>query len=191
MTHFIEVYENALSKDTCDSLIELFEQNPDWQMPGRVGKGIGDTVDASWKDSLEIGIDGQLLAFPSWRDHLYELFNSLENCLNQYKTKYPFLDEGIAWSMTQHCNFQKYFPGKGFYQWHCESENNNRNLAWMFYLNTIDEGGGTEFNYDMPNLDAVAGNLAIWPAYWTHYHRGIVAPNQEKYIITGWYNYTA
>jgi len=30
----------------------------------------------------------------------------------------------------------------------------------------------------------------IWPADWTHTHRGIVAPNEEKIIATGWLHLT-
>ena len=57
----------------------------------------------------------------------------------------------------------------------------------MFYLNTVTDDGGTYFsNYDL-TLDAVEGRLVIWPAYWTHFHKGIVSASQEKYIATGWY----
>ena len=34
-----------------------------------------------------------------------------------------------------------------------------------------------------------AGDFYIWPAGWTHMHRGINAPKEIKYIITGWYVY--
>jgi len=36
----------------------------------------------------------------------------------------------------------------------------------------------------------VQGNTLIWPADFTHPHKGIVAPKETKYIITGWYNFT-
>jgi hypothetical protein len=29
------------------------------------------------------------------------------------------------------------------------------------------------------------GLTVIWPADWTHTHRGIPSPTQEKYIVTG------
>jgi len=34
------------------------------------------------------------------------------------------------------------------------------------------------------------GLTLIWPADWTHHHRGVVSPTQEKYIITGWFSFT-
>ena len=35
----------------------------------------------------------------------------------------------------------------------------------------------------------VAGNFYIWPDYWTHFHKGVVALKEEKFILTGWINY--
>ena len=57
----------------------------------------------------------------------------------------------------------------------------------MVYLNTVTDEGGTYFsNYDY-KIDAVEGRLVIWPAYWTHVHRGVISKSQTKYIATGWY----
>ena len=62
-------------------------------------------------------------------------------------------------------------------------------MAWTLYLNDVSDGGGTRFvEYD-ETVDAVAGRLCIFPAYWTHSHHGVVSPTQTKYIVTGWYIY--
>ena len=37
--NFLEVYPNALSKDKCDSIIKLFEQD-DRKAPGRIASGV-------------------------------------------------------------------------------------------------------------------------------------------------------
>ena len=51
----------------------------------------------------------------------------------------------------------------------------------------VRDGGGTYFeNYDR-TIDAVEGRCVIWPAYWTHFHNGVVSNTQTKYIATGWY----
>ena len=64
-----------------------------------------------------------------------------------------------------------------------------RILAWMFYLNTVTDKGGTHFtNWDF-TTDAVEGRLVIWPAYWTHTHHGVMSETQTKYIATGWYDF--
>ena len=61
-------------------------------------------------------------------------------------------------------------------------------MVWMIYLNTVTKDGGTYFsNYDK-TINAVQGRLVIWPAYWTHTHRGVISTEQIKYIATGWFD---
>ena len=55
----------------------------------------------------------------------------------------------------------------------------------MFYLNNV-ENGGTEFYYQNLCTEAKEGSLVIWPADWTHMHRGQTEQNNVKYILTGW-----
>jgi hypothetical protein len=60
--------------------------------------------------------------------------------------------------------------------------------VWMIYLNDVTKGGTYFDNYDL-TFDAVEGRLLIWPAFWTHFHRGIVSKTETKYIATGWFSY--
>ena len=60
-------------------------------------------------------------------------------------------------------------------------------LAWMIYLNNAKSG--TVFPYQKKTLQPKKGLCAIWPAYWTHFHHGIVSPTETKYIATGWCSY--
>ena len=86
-------------------------------------------------------------------------------------------------------NLQKYEPSEGYVQMHCERGSSSfpmRTHAWMIYLNDIEEGGQTEFPYQNLMEEPKAGNLIIWPSDFTHIHRGIPAPNEIKYILTGW-----
>jgi hypothetical protein len=59
----------------------------------------------------------------------------------------------------------------------------------MTYLNDVFEGGETEFYYQNIKVNARKGLTLVWPADWTHTHRGLVSNTQEKYIVTGWLNY--
>ena len=43
-------------------------------------------------------------------------------------------------------------------------------------------------HYDK-TLEAKEGRLVIWPAFFTHTHKGVVSKTQTKYIATGWFNY--
>ena len=58
----------------------------------------------------------------------------------------------------------------------------------MTFLNDVPDGG-TEFMYQNITVPAKKGLTLIWPASYTHVHRGQISKNFEKYIITGWFSY--
>jgi hypothetical protein len=191
MTTFIYSKEHALSSEICKEVIDLFESTPEFHSPGRTGGPDGKpAVIEEIKRSTDISLDPSFIYHPTWGGCINSLLTTLHDCVLEYKDKYKFIDKIGAWKLDSDINIQRYLPGEGYYQWHCESaglDTTHRLLAWMIYLNDVEEGGGTEFNYDLPNLKAVEGSVHIWPSYWTHHHRGIIAPNETKYIITGWY----
>ncbi len=56
--------------------------------------------------------------------------------------------------------------------------------------NAEDDGGTTDFDYYKVKVKPETGKTLIWPAEWTHAHRGSVLNGGEKYIITGWLHLT-
>jgi hypothetical protein len=83
---------------------------------------------------------------------------------------------------------------EGFYEYHSErtSAKNDygaaRHLVFMTYLNDV-SNGGTEFYHQKLITQAEKGLTLIWPVDWTFTHRGVISPDQEKYITTGWYDF--
>ena len=59
----------------------------------------------------------------------------------------------------------------------------------MIYLNDVEKGGGTSFKYLDHTEKAEKGKCILWPADFTHLHKGEIAPEETKYIMTGWYQY--
>ena len=87
---------------------------------------------------------------------------------------------------------QKTRPGEGYHMWHSESigrQSTCRELAWMLYLNDVEEGGETEFLYQKVRFKPKKGDFLIWPAGFTHVHRGNPPLSNDKYIATGWIEY--
>ena len=60
----------------------------------------------------------------------------------------------------------------------------------MTYLNDVTDGGETDFFYQRIKIPPKKGLTVIWPADWTYTHRGIPSKTQDKFIVTGWFNYT-
>lgn len=84
---------------------------------------------------------------------------------------------------------QKTQPGQGYHVWHFENDSRasgGRIMAFMTYLNTVEEGGETEFLYLGKRIKPVAGRTLLWPAGYTHAHRGNPPLSGVKYVLTGW-----
>ncbi len=181
------IYEQSIDTDICDKLIEEYETN-DLKYPGMIGSGVGeDNVNFSIKKSTEI-----VLKDINNRKLVQNYFDKLKNVLNEYVKIYPYssnLQESFSCSGFK---IQKYLPGEGFYKWHFEEDGggeDQRHLVFMTYLNDVDNGG-TEFLYQDKKIEAKKGKTLIWPAAWTHTHRGVISKKDIKYIATGWYSYT-
>ena len=173
----------------CDDLIKYFNES-DNKVPGRSYQINGNSViDLDWKDSIDVTIT------TSESNPLFSRYvNELAKAADEYKKKFPNSVNYASWKILEAVNIQYYKPGGGFKAWHCERgvatyPIATRHLVWMTYLNDVADGGGTEFYHQDLIVQAKKGLTIIWPADWTYTHRGEISPSQEKYIITGWFNY--
>ena len=182
MNDFIEEYPNTLSQIDCRRIISWFENSKDISL-GKVGDGV---IDISKKDCSEIKMN--FLKDP--KDINFMILNYLIEGLKKYKKKNPEINDYIyPWGTCPDWNLQKYLPKQGYHGTHCEAtcpEVNFRVMAWMIYLNTVKDKGGTHFPLQRKTTSAEEGKLVLWPAYWTHIHHGVVSPTETKYIATGW-----
>lgn len=125
------------------------------------------------------------------RDTNGTFFRGVEACVNTYIEKYSVLmDYRLRCTAMK---VQRTDPGGGYHVWHSERGNPDlacRELVYMLYLNTLPdgEGGETEFLYKKLRIQPEENTMLIWPASFTHAHRGnTVLGNTPKYIITGWF----
>ncbi len=181
--NFIEIYDDVLSQDQCRQIITEFELDKISQEAGRCGEGVLEHI----KKSTDID---HLIHDSSLASSI--IANSIGKPLQDYKIKYPEIDEITSWMIQPDYHIQKYKPNEGYFAPHCEvtaaGEFSSRVLVWMYYLNDVDNGGTRFTNYDL-NIDAKAGRLVLWTPYWTHTHHGIISSTETKYIATGWYTF--
>lgn len=187
MKDFIGEYQ--IDPEVAAGVAALFKSVPQLHMPGL----IGGSVDPSKKNSLDVRLDlvGSRPEIAAYYQQLDEL------CLSKYVEEYVYSSEDkCRWSIVEPGNIQCYPPGGGFYDYHCENaglgDNGiRRHLVFMTYLCDIplEEGGGTEFFYQERIYECSLGRTLIWPAAWTHTHRGVPSFTREKLIITGWYSF--
>ena len=110
-----------------------------------------------------------------------------------YIKKYPGLMESNDPVSSWTCKVQRTDPGGGYHIWHCENGSfiyRDRVLTWMIYLNDIpyESGGATDFFHQKISFQPTKGTLVLWPACYTHMHRGaFLTGDKSKYIATGWF----
>lgn len=185
LENFIGIFKNAFTKEYCESVIKQYE---DMVSSGH-GKNRFEFENAPKieKDDTQVFADD--IDYIPLRKSTRE-FNEIfwGKLYPIYEREYaPLKDAGI------HSNYsfkiQKTKIGGGYHIWHFEAGNrqfSNRLLTWILYLNDVQEGGETEFLYQHMRVKPEQGTLVIWPAAFTHTHRGNPPLSNEKYIVTGW-----
>ena len=174
----------------CDQLINFHKNNND-KHQGCSGKL--NLVQSNIKSSTDLSINPYDTNIANI-ECMTKYFSNLQRILNKYANEYKFSNEGNPYSITEYFNIQHYKPTEGYFAWHFERTGNQepivtRHLTWMTYLNDLTDEGGTEFYYQKLKIKPQKGKTVIFPTDWTHTHRGIVSKTQDKYIITGWFNY--
>mgnify|MGYP003646352393 FL=1 len=166
--NFIEEYKVPIT--ICNNLKNYYQKNIEYK-----------SNRADIKNTVEVQFFND-----SNNETIKNFFNELNKCVNKYFKKYN-LNSGVRTNIVN--KIQHYKADTGFTDLHYERnyEFYKRQLVYMLYLNTVTEGGGTEFPYQNITLKATKGNLIIWPADFTHPHRGVVSKTEEKYIVTGWF----
>ena len=173
----------------CDELITYFEKNKNKQKKGVSAEG--ENLDT--KNSIDISILPKELKLRG-NEAFEEYFNSLFSCYQDYSTQWPFLTTFAQNLQIGTFNLQRYQSGQHFQSIHAERSNIgtiHRVFAWMTYLNDVNEedGGSTVFSHYDLEIQPKKGLTLIWPAEWTHAHKGNLLHENSKYIITGWMHF--
>jgi hypothetical protein len=184
--NFIGVFEDAYSKEYCDSVIEYFDNAEkagltlNRQQQQNISKLYKD--DAQLYGHSEFSLKDTFTLIAEFNDFFWKV------AYPEYANTFAMLKE-YAPHASYAYKIQKTEVGQGYHMWHSENSGKevaSRILAWTLYLNDVEEGGETEFLYYPKRVKPKTGTLIIWPAGFTHTHRGNPPISNTKYIITGW-----
>jgi hypothetical protein len=178
---FIGIYENAFTLKECEDTIKLFEN---YHKTGYTYSRMNDfTSDTAANIGPSIELDWDPGFINSFHDRFYNYIYPI------YNTRYITL-QSLKKHRSKYIKIQKTCPTEGYHVWHCEHDGNlgfnDRILSWILYLNDVEEGGETEFLYQSLRFKPKAGTFILFPAHFTHTHRGNPPLSGVKYIATGW-----
>lgn len=186
-TTFISVWDDLFSDEIIDDFIEYYDCM-DREYPENFIRRCDDNRIRD--SSLDASLISKQVRVSRIDYKFLDIF--YERALSEYMNEF-FLMEQMSNLTVYDMRIQKTIPGEGYHIWHCENTGStslHRVLAFTLYLNDVEQGGETEFLYQSTRIQAKRGRLVIWPAYFTHPHRGNPPLCGDKYILTGWVEYS-
>ena len=174
---FIYIEDNFFSKEESKNVINKFNNN----------------LQKYKKEAEHLGYCYKDLFYANFildNDFFKKFTNNLSNSLQKYKKLYPEINLTESfWDLTS-LRFKKFNKGKSFANFHSEQTFTYLSRVLSIQLYLTEHNCGTEFYRNNFVIKSEIGRLAIFPAYFTHTHKGQVCPdNKERFIITGYINF--
>jgi len=184
---YISYWDNVLSKDVCDEIINRFENNVTQQK---------DTLIENHRHFTEININHFQ---KTWSDIQNILFDKVNEVLPKYTSMFNI--DPIVW--PEQFNFEqfrikRYEPNDiDEFKFHSDIgnyESARRFLVFFWYLNNVEKGGETCFQSNPKSriefsCKPVTGRMIVFPASWTYPHSGMKPISGKKYIIGSYLHY--
>jgi hypothetical protein len=115
-------------------------------------------------------------------------YSHLRGCFHEYIDRYQIRFESPIYNDA--FKIHKVKQCEGYHVWHYEKGNyidNERVITYLTYLEVPTKGGETEFLHQSLRVEPIVGRTLLWPAGFTHVHRGNPPLEGEKMYITGWF----
>ncbi len=172
--NFIYIKDNFISKKECEEIIKQFKNNLE---EGPIHTGY------LFKKLL-------LNNYVFDEDFLIKFNKKFNKQLDIYKKTYPEINETASYWGLNDLTFKKFNKGKFFSNFHSEHSLSHPNRLLSVQLYLTEHNCGTEFYKTKEVILSKIGRLAIFPAYFTHTHKGQKCPeNKERFIITGYISF--
>jgi len=187
ITDLIIVEKNILSTETCDELIQYFENSPDLWDDGKVeyfvnGQYQGKKVNKEHKNCTQF-------MFPIGHKYADIMTKAIHQIYDRGMQKFScWPKENLA---ILDYTIRKYPKGEGVFQLHVDQADGgtmSRLFACIIYLNDVEEGGETFFPDWNLAVRPEKGKVLLFPCNWLFPHGSNLNVSHDKYICTAFIN---
>lgn len=183
----ILLFENFFSEEFMDSCIDIFEKASEAGLTFSRQDHVSGTSPLFIEDEAVPWMNIPSSSLP----RVVELQDVIKHeIIPEFFKRYPIEGQYEHGVNLGGCKLQKTLPTQGYHVWHMEhssQQNSYRSIcAWALFLNDVEEGGELEFLYQSKRIQPKRGQFVLWPAGYTHQHRGNPPLKGVKYIYTGW-----
>ena len=176
---YIKTYDNVLTKDQCQHLIDKFEDSKQqWQK----------TELKDHRSFTEINLN----LHDDWSEYVKIIYTSMRPYIDKYAEEFKITHnwpEKFGW---EHIRMKKYeVNNKDEFKEHVDVTTHasaKRFLVMFIYLND-NLGGHTSFSEYDTAVQPKAGRLLMFPSTWTYLHAGHKPIETSKYIIGSYLHY--
>lgn len=165
--NFILTVDNFLTKKECKDIITFYKKNL----------------------IKTVAISNNNYSYKEINISEFKYIDKINELTKLYIKKYPESDMTSSfWGLTD-LRFKVFKKGDSFADFHSEVSMTtpHRFLSIIIYLTEHD--CGTEFFYNKKTISSKIGRVTIFPAYFTHTHKGQPDFKKERCIITGYYSF--
>ena len=163
--NFILVKDNLLTNLECDKIIDYFK-------------------DKIEKETSENGINYAYFKEEDYKN-LFFLKDIIQNYINNYTKLYEEFLYVNKFSISSF-RFKHLKPGNFFKRWHSEHNFQNPYRIFCLQIYLSDHNCGTEF-YTGKVILSKKGRGVIFPAYFTHIHKGQMCQEyKDRFLLSGY-----
>ena len=189
---FIGIYDESVPIELCNEFVENYEEAKKNRTIIDISKP-NKTIKFEKPHPLvrrdEIAFVAPLSSSIYPRPPVETYFEFLQKCFRCYLERYSIEFNGVIYN--DEFKIHKVRKSEGYHAWHYETmkpSHMDRLMVYMTYLEVPKRGGETEFLHQALRIDPIVGRTLLWPAGFTHMHRGLMPLDGEKMYITGWFN---
>jgi len=178
LSQFVRIYDHAMSPEMCARMIAGFENAPQLQSPN--GRG--------HREGLEESAWTELNVTPFADEALQGYFYAqIDRHLALYNDALGLTIPVPSRPKLEDLRIKRYRAGgEEKFQPHFDAIDHkvNRYLVFLWYLNTVEQGGETVFCDLDIKVPPQIGRLLVFPPYWMFQHAALPPISNDKYIIS-------
>ena len=179
-SNLIQLFPNVVGPNLCNALIDVFELHPNDQR----------TLKNEGRPNFR---DISLQRIPAAEPYLSVLQQALQRAFQRYVLALP---PELTAHFPERFNLEefrvkRYLPGgEERFDTHVDVQDHlsaRRFLAFLLYLNTVEQGGETVFQLDRELVfQPQQGSILVFPPSWSFPHRGAPPISGPKYIFSSY-----
>ena len=179
METYIRTYDNVISPELCDTLIEKFENNPEQYENQRQGEMSFTQI--------------HLMKHDEWSSDIQIIIKSLQKTVDKYKKDCNII--GNMWPgdvNIEPLRMKRYLPnGTDQFGNHADvnsHESARRFLVFFLYIDDNKKGSTTFPQHDI-SAECKKGSCLVFPPLWPWLHAGEKPVDKPKYIVGSYLHY--